>query len=789
MTEERQATRTEGGTTVGDTERGGPRSRFRTQALERQSVGRTFGPAVEPPPSVPFGHLRPGNIRAAWQDARRTRAQRRRVPVRIQVQASDCGPTCLAMVLAYHGIDVDLSALREETNAGRDGVSARVLLDTGRRHGLIGRGVSTTVAGLRGLPAGSILFWNFGHFVVLERVVRDHAEIVDPALGRRRIALSQVADSFTGVALEFQPPLPNAPPPVRRGGPAPWRFLGYFFPRTRAWLPLSVTSLVLLASNLVVPLATSWVAENAVRDRALPSLPLIIGAILVLLAVFFVLQVTRSLAILAMQTVTDKRVTLGVLGHLLALPYEFFLTRSPGDLALRVRTSTQVRQVLTNTTLSSMFDGALILVYMALLLVADIPLALVVIALAVLQVTVLMVAWQRQGALAMDALEAQSRAQSELVEMLDGLTTLKATGLDAAAAERWSHSLVEEINSRVRSRRNLSLWTGGSIGLQFGAPLVVLLVGALRVSAGDMSLGKVLGFATLAMGLFVPLANLVQSGLQLSDLGATLTRMGDILDTPKENDRAGLTRLRDVTGAVALRDVTFTYPGGRAPVLQGIDLDVRPGQFVAILGASGCGKSTLAMLVAGLYLPGGGEVLVDGVPTGQLDRASLRGSISFVNQDTRLFAGSIRDNIAWGLEGLTDQEVKDAAKIANIHYQIISLPMGYDTLLGPGGAGLSGGQRQRIALTRALVRKPKLLVLDEATSALDPRLEAKIFDGLLGLDCTLVVIAHRLTKLDAADRIVVLERGGIVQQGTHLDLRDQDGPYALLTGATLAGPR
>jgi ATP-binding cassette subfamily B protein len=765
-----------------------PRARFSEQALARQSIGRTFGPVVETPPAVPLSHLRPGKLGAAWRAGRRTRAQRRRVPVRVQVQASDCGPTALAMVLAYHGIDVDLPALREETNAGRDGVSARVLLDAGRRHGLTGRGVSTTVAGLRALPAGSILFWDFGHFVVLERVAGDHAEIVDPALGRRRIALAQVADSFTGVALEFQPPLATAPPPVRRSGPNPWRFIGYFFPKTRAWVPLSITSLVLLTSNLVVPLALSYAAVHLARGSAIRSLPLVVLALLVLVAVFFVLQVTRSLAILAMQTVTDKRVSLGVLGHLLSLPYEFYLSRSAGDLAQRVRTSTQVRQVLTNTTLSSMFDGVLILVYMALLLIADVPLALVVIALAVVQVGVLVLAWQRQGALAMDALEAQSRAQSELVEILDGLGTLKATGLDGVAAERWSHSLAEEINSRVRSRRNLYLWTGTSTALQFGAPLVVLLVGGLRVAAGQMDLGTVLGFATLALGLFVPLANLVQSGLQLSDLGATLTKMGDVLNTPRENDRDGLTRLSDVDGEVALREVTFSYPGGRAPVLNAIDLDVRPGQFVAVLGASGCGKSTLAMLIAGLYLPSGGQVLIDGVPTAEADRATLRGAISFVNQDTRLFAGSIRDNIAWGLDDLTDDEVKAAAKVANIHYHIISLPMGYDTLLGPGGAGLSGGQRQRIALTRALVRKPKLLVLDEATSALDPRLEDRIFTSLLGMDLTLFVIAHRLTRLDAADRIIVMEKGGIAQQGTHDELVGQPGLYALLTGARPAEP-
>lgn len=761
---------------------GPDRRRFRRQALDRHGIVRTLGPAPEPPPVLPFGHLKWRNLRNALAELPRARIRRRRVPERLQLQASDCGPACLAMVLAYHGIDKDVAELREETNAGRDGVSVRTLLDTARRYGLTGRGVSTTVPGLRGLPAGSILFWNFGHFVVLERVTRDFVEIVDPAHGPRRLTLSQVGDSFTGVALEFQPPLPSAPRPVRRGrATSPWRYLGYFFPKSRAWTPLTITSLLLMVSNLAVPVATFLVADYVVRGRPVASVRFILIAVLVLLAVFFLLQVTRSLAILNMQTVTDKRVTLGVLDHLLSLPYDFAVNHSAGDLALRVRTSTQVRLVLTNTTLSSMFDGLLILVYMALLLIANVSLALVVIAMAVLQVGVVVMAWRKQGYLAADALEAQTQAQGELVEILNGLPTLKATGLDSVAAERWSHSLVEELNSRVRSRRNMALWTGGSMCIQFGAPLVVLLVGSLRIAGGDMSLGKVLGFSALALGWFVPLANLVQSSLQLTDLGAALARMGDILGSAPENNRADLIKLPNVQGVAALRHVGFGYPGSRAPTLSDVDFKVAAGQVVVILGESGSGKSTLAMLLAGLYLPTSGQVLIDGVSTADVDRASMRGSISFVNQDTRLFGASIRDNISLGMDGLTDEDLKAAAKIACIHYPITEMPMGYDTLLGPGGIGLSGGQRQRVALARALVRRPRLLILDEATSALDPLLEQQVFANLTALKCTMVVIAHRLTNLDIADRIIVIQDGRIVQQGTYKDLQEEGGPYAALS--------
>ncbi|MEU3047371.1 peptidase domain-containing ABC transporter [Streptomyces sp. NPDC006984] len=704
--------------------------------------------------------------------------------MQLQSQMSDCGPASLFMTLRHHGIDVSLEQLRIDTDCGRDGVSARRLLATARRYGLPGRGVRSSLAGLRSLPSGSILFWKFNHFVVLERAVRNHVYVVDPAHGRRRLRMEDANRLYTGVALEFESPIPTEAGKISDDRlPSPWRYLTYFFPRSKKWFYLTAMSLGILLFGLVTPLATAYAVENRGLGGSLgPGQA--IGAVAASATSFFVLQLLRGIVILELQTAAEKQVTLGIFNRLLSLPYAFFSRRAPADLALRVRTSSAVRNVLTNSMVSAVFDGVLVLSYLAVLMVADLDTALWVLGLVVLQTGVLAVAWRQQVYLSADALECQAAADSELNEVLEGIGTVKSGGLDQVMGDRWANSLMEELNARTRGRRHFTLISSFVLATQFTAPLCVLAVGAAKVANGDLTLGAMAAFTSLSVGVFVPLTNLVLSGLQVAGVEAPLTRLGDILDAePDQHGKASTAAVSD--GAdLRLEGVGFVYPGATEPAVSGMDLVVPTRGFVAVLGASGCGKSTLAMILSGLYVPTEGRILLGEDSFSNIDRASLRRSISFVNQDARVFSGSIRQNITMGAPDATETDLEWAAGMAHIHDDIMRMPMAYETLLGSGGAGLSGGQRQRVSLARALIRRPRILILDEATSSLDRLTEERVIARIRELDCTLVVITHRVAAAVDADEIVIVDCGRIVQRGRHPALRSVPGPYRDLTASS-----
>jgi ATP-binding cassette, subfamily B, bacterial len=714
------------------------------------------------------------------------RARRRRVPYVAQMQWSDCGAACLAMVLGYYDRPERLEDVRERVGVGRDGADLLSILRAAERYGMRGRGLSLDVDDLRYLPAGTILHWEFNHFIVFERKTRRGVEVVDPGAGRRLIPLEQFRKKFTGIALVLEPT--EAFEPGERAGGHVWRYLKRLLSQKGLITRIVVVSLLLRLFALALPILTGLIVDRVV-PRGDTHLLMVVGIGLGGMIVFlFLSELVRAHLLLQLRTNLDTRMTLGFIDHLVDLPYAFFQRRSAGDLIMRVNNNATVREILTANTLSGLLDGMMVIAYLGVIFLFSAQLALLVLGLGVLQVVVFVAARKRYRELMTQNLEAQAKAQNHLVQLLAGIETLKATGSEHRSVEQWSNLFVDDLNVGLQRGRLSALVDSIMGALSAGSPLLVMGVGAVLVIQGQISLGMMLALNALAMGFLQPLSMLVASALQLQLLGGYIERIDDVLGSEKEQAEGARAAPR-LKGQIEVKEASFRY-GPHAPwVVRDVSVDIKPGTSVAIVGRSGSGKSTLASLLLALYRPVEGRILYDGNDLRELELRSVRRQLGIVPQDPFIFGSSIRANIALSDPSAPLERIVDAARIACIHDDIQEMPMGYETIVADGGASLSGGQRQRLALARALVHRTAILLLDEATSALDSKTEEQLTRNLQSLRTTRIIIAHRLSTVAKADLILVMDNGRIIERGSHERLLVQKGAYFELVAAQTAGPR
>ena len=706
---------------------------------------------------------------------------RRTIPFIRQMEYADCGAACLAMVLGYFGKRVDLRELRDMTGAGRDGVSALSVVTAARTYGLRVRGVRADLDDLRYLPRGSILHWEFSHFVVFERTTRKGIRVVDPARGRRVVSMADLRHAYTGVAILCEPS--DGFDRDRSRVKGTWRYLRPMLRQSRNMIRVVATSLIIRLAALGLPLLTLLVVDEIVPRDDHHLLVVFAAGVGMVIGFNFLSAFLRSNLLLELQTRFDMGLTMGFIDHLVKLPYSFFLRRSSGDLMMRLQSNTAVRDILATSTMSAVLDGAFATLYLALLFVISPVLAVVVLVLAVLEVSVMVLSWRRNQRLMSRSLQAQADAQSYAYELLAGIETLKASGGEHRAVDHWGGLFTDQINVDLTRGRLGAAVSSVMSTLQIASPLIILMVGAFQVLAGHISLGTMLSASALGTGFLQPLGTMISSGLQLQMLGSYMQRINDVLDTPSEQHGENVGPAPQLSGQIRADDVSFSY-GPLAPtVVSGVCLEIQPGQHVGIVGRSGSGKSTLAHLLLGLYRPTSGHIEFDGLDLAGLDAGSVRRQLGIVTQRPYVFASSVRENIALTNPELPLDVIVEAAKIACVHDDIMAMPMGYDTALHDGGASVSGGQRQRIALARALVHRPSILLLDEATSELDTVTEQKIYTNLDVISSTTIVIAHRLSTIRNADLILVMDQGRIVEAGSHERLVSRQGAYAALVHA------
>ena len=707
---------------------------------------------------------------------------RRRVPVLLQRSAVECGAASLAMVLSYHGRATRVSECSHACGVARDGLTALDIVKGARAQGLLAKGFSRQPKDFAHLPLPAVVHWNFCHFMVVERWGPEGVEVVDPAVGRRRLTAREFDAGFTGIVLTFERG-PEFRPRRPRLGP-PWT--AHLRPVLRTPGATAVVGRILLASlflllvGLVPALMTMVLIDQVLALHLNEAMPALAGGLAIAALAVAIPTYLRANLLVFVEARFGTRLMLGLFEHVLALPARFFQEHTGGDLLMRLGSGAAIRQTLTGHILAAALDGALALGYVAVLAVLQPGFAAVALGLGLLQAALVLTTAPLARRVAQQELSAQAFAQSYFYEVLAGMETLKASGREDWALDKWSNLFYGQLNLSIFRRRLAALTDAALATLRVFAPLALLWFGSLAVLDGTMTLGTMLALTAVATSFLLALASLAGSVQQLQSAAAHLERIDDVMDAAPEQAPQDGGTAPELSGRVELRRVGYRYSTAASWALRDVSVAIEPGQKVAVVGRTGSGKSTLARLLLGLYPPDEGEVLFDGVPLQRLSLRDLRRRFGVVTDEPFLFSGTIRQNIAFNDPGLPDEAVASAARVAQVNDEIRRLPMGYETFVGEGGSALSGGQRQRIAIARAVAHRPPILLLDEATSHLDARTERLVDRELSGLAGTRVVIAHRLSTVRDADLILVMDGGRIVERGTHAALMARGGPYAAL---------
>jgi ATP-binding cassette, subfamily B, bacterial len=711
----------------------------------------------------------------------RLRPARRSVPYIAQLDAAECGAACLAMVLAYHGHHAPLPEVREACGVSRDGVNALAMLQAAESYGLEATAYTISIEQLRLLPLPAILHWDFHHFVVLERLDRrGGATIVDPARGRYRATREILAKSFTGAVLAFAP-TPTLQP-RRRQGPDLARYRALIRENAAAIGFILLASLVLELLALAFPVGQQLLVDRVLTGHEQPLLWKLGAAFLLATVMQSTLTYARGGVLGNLQVILDLRLLGSFMRHAIRLPIGFFFQRSPGDLLQRLEANGVLRSFLGSQVATSLLDVFLIIGYAGLMIAYEWRLASVVIGIGCFRILLQLLLRELSRKAAAAELTALSGAGATLVASLDALETLRSTSAESFALRRWSDHVVRRVRASL-PRLQLENFAAQATTLLNALGLaVVSAVAGQQVIADRMSVGVFSAFVTL-QGLFLaPLGELMKNLERLQYLGAHLARLDDVMEA--EPERSGTAAAGTLRGEIRLERVRFRYSAAADWILRDVSVHVHPGELVALVGPSGAGKSTLARILLGMLQPSAGTVLFDSRELHHYDLEKLRRRMGVVLQENELLTDTILANIRLHDPSLPLEAAKSAARLACVDHVIDALPLRYDTHLGQLGQQLSGGERQRLCLARAIAHRPAILVLDEATSALDVETERRVHENLSGIGCTRIVIAHRLATVRNADRILVLEQGRLVQQGTYASLIASAGAFRDLIAST-----
>lgn len=696
-------------------------------------------------------------------------------------RALDTGLIALMMVARYHQVAADPEQIQHHFGIQGKRFAEGDLVRAARHLGLKARAFGADWAKLGKVALPAIAQTQDGHYFIIAALAEDKALIQKPgdsqaatlsredleALWSGRVLLATRRSTLSSTTREFN---------------IAW-FARALVKYRKLLTDVIVASFFVQLFGLITPLFFQVVVDKVLVHKGLDTLDVLAIGLLVISVFDVLLNGLRNYVF--SHTTNRVDVTLGaqLYDHLVHLPLPYFIARRVGTTVARVHELDSIRNFITSSALTLVIDLFFTVVFFAVMCLYSVKLTLIVAGsipcYLLLSVFVTPILRRRLD----EKFLRGAESQAFLTESVAGIETVKAMAVEPQMQRRWEERLAAYVSAAFKAN-NLGNIAGQTAQLINKIVTVLILwIGARAVIHNDLSVGELIAFNMIAGRVSAPILRLVHLWQDFQQARISVARLGDILNTPREpGHNPNRTTLASVEGRITLDHVTFRYGPEQAPVLRGLSLDVAPGEVIGIVGRSGSGKSTLTKLIQRLYLPESGRVLVDGVDLAQMEPAWLRRQVGVVLQENRLFNATIRDNIALADPGLPMPAVIRAAKLAGAHDFIVQLPEGYDTMVGEQGASLSGGQRQRIAIARALISDPRILILDEATSALDYESERIIQDNMRAIcqNRTVFIIAHRLSTVREADRILVLDHGQLVEEGNHRTLLQQGGYYAKL---------
>jgi ATP-binding cassette subfamily B protein len=707
----------------------------------------------------------------------------RRYPFFAQQSSSDCAAACLVMVSRYWGKSFSVNRVRDMANVDRNGASLRGMSAAAESLGFATRPVKASVDQLAKQTLPAIVHWEGKHYIVVYEITAKTVIIADPAVGQLTLTHQQFKENWTGYSLLLQPTaiFQDAQETVTPF----WQFFELMKPYSLIMWEVFIASLLIQVFGLITPIFTQIILDRVVVQRSELTL-FAVGMGMLIFGIFRVM-ITGLRQYLLDHTANKIDLTLivGFIRHTLRLPLHFFESRYVGDIISRVQENRKIQRFLSGEALAILLDLLTVFIYIGLMFWYSWKMAILTLAIVPPFLLLALISTPFLRRISREIFNSFAEESSYLIEALSGIRTVKSTAVEQMVRWQWEDLLQKEIKKTFSGQVISNRLQIVSNLIQALLTTAVLWFGAYLVIKSQLTIGQLVAFNMLLTNVITPFQRLTILWNQVQEVSVAVERINDVLDAEPEEDLHLQARqhLPLIKGSIKFQRVTFRYhPEGDTNVLENLSFEAKPGQTIALVGRSGSGKTTVSKLMLGLYFPNDGKIFIDGQDITTVSLASLRHQVGVVDQDTFLFGGTIRENICLGKPAATLDEVIEASRLAGADEFIKSMPLGYETQIGEGGGMLSGGQRQRLAIARALLGDPKLLILDEATSHLDAESERIIQNNLAKIlqDRTTLVIAHRLSTVRKADLILVLDRGHLIEQGTHEELMRKRGHYYYL---------